>query len=150
MVYTSKNKLPQNKENKDYCFLAGSIDFSYNNWREIVMEEMKGFIHFFDPTRIDHNELNNSQMEEHIDWELNAMNLSDTILLNFLPDFKSPISLVELGLYVKSNKLIVVCPAQFYQKRYVKVLCEKYDTPFFDNLDKAIKYLTINKNLRSK
>ena len=45
MVYTSKNKLPQNKENKDYCFLAGSIDFSYNNWREIVMEEMKGFIH---------------------------------------------------------------------------------------------------------
>lgn len=142
MVYTSKNKLASKKESKDYCFLAGSIDFTLkDSWREKVIKEMGELVHFFDPTRTDHDELNDSQMKAHINWELDAMILADKILLNFLSDFKSPISLVELGLYVKSSKLIVVCPDQFYQKRYVEMLCKKYKTPFFNSLNEAIKYI---------
>ncbi|WP_452600169.1 nucleoside 2-deoxyribosyltransferase domain-containing protein, partial [Pontimicrobium sp. MEBiC01747] len=69
------------------------------NWREKVIREMGSQVHFFEPTRIEHNKFNDFQMKEHIEWELNALNLSDKILLNFLPDAKSPISLVELGWY---------------------------------------------------
>lgn len=142
MVYTSKIKLPLKEQDKKYYFLAGSIDYHLaGNWREKVISEMESQVHFFDPTRIEYNEFNNFQMKEHIKWELNALDLSDKILLNFLPNAKSPISLVELGLYVKTSKLIVVCPNQFYQKRYVYTICEKYNTPCFNDLDKAIKYL---------
>ena len=142
MIYTSKIKLPLKEQSRNYYFLAGSIDCHLGgNWREKVIKEMEHLGHFFDPTRIEHNEFNDFQMKEHIEWELNALDLSDTIILNFLPDAKSPISLVELGLYMKSSKLIVICPDQFYQKRYVKEICEKYNTPFFNTMAKAIQYL---------
>lgn len=142
MIYTSKIKLPLKDQDKKYYFLAGSINYHLSgNWRGKVTNEMEHLVHFFDPTRIEHNEFSDFQMKEHIEWELNALNLSDKIILNFLPDAKSPISLVELGLYMKSSKLVVVCPDQFYQKRYVKVICEKYNTPFFNTIDKAIQYL---------
>jgi len=142
MVYTSKNALPKKGKNEKYCFLAGSIDHNLlGNWRIKVVEEMKNESHFFNPTRIEHDKFNDSQMKKHIEWELDALELSDKILLNFLPSAKSPISLVELEIYVNTSKLLVVCPDQFYQKRYVKTICEKYNTPFFNNLDKAIKYL---------
>ncbi len=145
MIYTSNTELPEKEEGKDYCFLAGSIDLDLSgNWRKAVIEEINDSMHFFDPTRTDHNKLNDTQMKEHIKWELDALNLSDRILLNFLPNAKSPISLAELGMYVRSSKLMVVCPDQFYQRRYVGVLCDKYDTPFFDSLEEAVKHLKDN------
>jgi hypothetical protein len=63
-----------------------------------------------------------------------------------LPDSKSPISLVELGLYVQSSKLIVVCPKTFYQRRYIETLCNKYKTVLFDSLDEALNELKDNNN----
>lgn len=141
MVYTSKVELPL-KEGENYCFLAGSIDInSEGNWRAKVVNEMKDLWRFFNPTRLEHDTFSDSQMNTHIEWELDALELSDKILLNLLPNAKSPISLVELGLYVKTSKLIVVCPDQFYQKRYVNAICKKYNTPCFNDLDKAIKHL---------
>lgn len=142
MIYTTDIALPIKEESKGYYFLAGSIDLNLpNNWRKEVIEELEDSVHFFDPIRVNHEMLNNAQMREHIEWELDALSLSDKILLNFLPDSKSPISLVELGLYAKTDKLIVVCPDKFYLRRYVSVLCNKYNVPFFNSLDKAIQYL---------
>lgn len=77
-------------------------------------------------------------MKLHIQWELDTLSKADIILLNFLSDSKSPISLVELGLYVASNKLIIICPKEFYKSKYVYTLCEKYNTPIFDNINKAL------------
>lgn len=142
MIYTSKNILPLKEERKKYYFLAGSMDFNESNsWRQKIMQEMKHLVHFLDPTRIEHNDFSDSQMKEHIEWELDALNISDKIILNFKEDSKSPISLLELGMYVKSSKLVVVCPSKFYQRRYINVLCNKYNTPFFDSFDEAIEYL---------
>lgn len=142
MIYTSIEALPRKEKNSTYCFLAGSIDFdSSHSWREKVKKELKGTIRFFDPTRIEHNDFTDAQMKEHIEWELDALKLSDRILLNLLPESKSPISLVELGLYVQSDKLIVVCPKSFYKRRYIETICNKYDTVLFDNLDEAIEYI---------
>ena len=85
MIYTSKIKLPLKEQGKDYYFLAGSIDYHLSgNWREKVIKKMEHLAHFFDPTRIEHNEFNDFQMKEHIEWELNALKLSDKIILNFL------------------------------------------------------------------
>jgi hypothetical protein len=76
-----------------------------------------------------------------ISGELEALELADMIILNFLPEAKSPISLVELGLYMKSSKLIVVCPKEFYQYRYVSTICDKYNTPIYHNLKEVFKYV---------
>ncbi|WP_055447706.1 nucleoside 2-deoxyribosyltransferase domain-containing protein [Lacinutrix mariniflava] len=142
MIYTSKNILPLKEERKKYYFLAGSMDFNESNsWRQKIMQEMKHLVHFLDATRIEHNDFSDSQMKEHIEWELDALIISDKIILNFKEDSKSPISILELGMYVKSSKLVVVCPNKFYQRRYINVLCNKYNTPFFDSFDEAIEYL---------
>ena len=142
MIFTSKDILPLKEKNKSYYFLAGSMDFnSGDSWREKVVNELKESVCIFDPTRIEHNDFSDAQMKEHIEWELDALALSDRILLNLLPSSKSPISLVELGLYVESAKLIVVCPESFYQRRYIETICNKYDTVLFDNLDEGIEYI---------
>lgn len=139
MIITSEQKIPEKNSHEKYVFLAGSIDNRYfGNWRKETAKKLETKVNVFDPTNMKHDSLNDAEMKSHIIWELDALAIADKILLNFLPDSKSPISLVELGLYVASNKLIVVCPKEFYKSRYVFTLCEKYNTPIFENLNKAL------------
>ena len=108
MVFTSTEKLPNKENNKKYIFLAGSIDSNVSdNWRSQVITSNYNQNHFFDPTHKNYEYLNPVDMKAHIQWELDALAMSDKIILQFLPDALSPISLVELGLYVSSEKLIV-------------------------------------------
>lgn len=142
MVITSKGKLPIKNEDEIFCFLAGSIDFKEStSWRNTVINGSSKNTIFLDPTREDHDSLGNQEMINHIHWELEALELADIIILKFLPEAKSPISLVELGLYMKSNKLIVVCPQEFYQYRYVSIICDRYNTSIYHNLQEVFKYV---------
>lgn len=139
MIITSNQKLPEKNSAKAYVFLAGSIDKNNSsNWRKKVIKQLETKAHIFDPTNLNHDSLNNVEMKHHILWELKALEQADNILLNFLPNSKSPISLVELGMYVASNKLIVVCPKEFYKSKYVYTLCEKYNTPIFNTITEAL------------
>ncbi len=139
MVFTSEQQLPKKKSQYTYTFLAGSMDYKLTaQWREEVMHVLGKDTHFFDPTNKKHDTLTKKEMKNHIQWELDALLLSDSILLNFLPYALSPISLVELGLYVDSGKLIVICPKEFYKSEYVYTLCENYNTPIFENLTQAL------------
>lgn len=149
MIYTSELNLPTGAKTKERIFLAGSMGPDENGitWRDRFSEELKDVYDFLDPTCHNHDSLNEEGMKNHILWELNAMELADVIVLRFLPDAESPISLVELGLYTFTNKLIVVCPKEFYKYRYVRVLCEKYKTPFFSNLEDVITFLNIRKTI---
>ena len=142
MIFTSRDILSNLSVTKPTVFLAGSIDLELEgNWRNEIVEELKDDYHFFDPTRKEHNQMGNFEMQDHIKWELDALNMSNKILLNFLPDSKSPVSLIELGLYMMSSKLIVVCPKSFYKRRYIKTLCQKYNTELFRNLTEATFHL---------
>lgn len=67
--------------------------------------------------------------------------MSDLILMNFLEDAKSPISLVELGLNTMNKKIVVVCPVNFYKSQYIRTLCKYYGTPVFCDLEGAINYI---------
>ena len=141
-VLTAKDKLPVKNEDEAFCFLAGSIDFKEStSWRDLVVNKSSKNTIFFDPTREDHDVLGNQEMVCHIQWELEALELADMIILNFLPQAKSLISLVELGLYMKTSKLIVVCPKEFYQYRYVSTICDKYNAPIYHNLREVFKYV---------
>ncbi|TYA78616.1 nucleoside 2-deoxyribosyltransferase domain-containing protein [Seonamhaeicola marinus] len=140
MIYTPHNQIKAKETHKDYVFLAGSIDLNLDgNWREQVINLIGDKVHFIDPTISGHDAMNDLQMESHINWELDMLDLADKVFLNFLEESKSPISLVELGMYTRTSKLIVVCPNAFYKSRYIKTLCKKYKIPLFTTLDAAVR-----------
>ena len=47
----------------------------------------------------------------------------------------SPISLLELGAYAKSDRLIVCCPDGYHRQGNVQYVCQKYKIPFFKDFD---------------
>ena len=53
------------------------------------------------------------EMDYQVNWELEHLEDADYILMNILPDSKSPITLLELGLFARSGKLYVVCTEGF-------------------------------------
>jgi hypothetical protein len=66
---------------------------------------------------------------------------ADIILLYFDPNTKSPISLLELGLYARSKKLFVCCPDGFWRQGNVRVVCERYGVPYFTDKDAWMKVI---------
>lgn len=142
MVFTSRIEPRQKTKEKDFIFLAGSIDKkNETDWRINVINQLNQKFHIYDPRIANHSKLTDNEMKYHVEWELNALGSADRIILNFLPNAKSPISLLELGMYVRSKKLIVVCPTKFYKNQYVKTLCNKYNTPCFNKISDAIQLI---------
>ena len=48
---------------------------------------------------------------------------------------KSPISLLELGLYGPEGKMIVFCTENFYRSTNIKLTCQKYLIPLIQSTD---------------
>ncbi len=76
-----------------------------------------------------------------MEWELNALENADYIIMFFGKDSKSPISLLEMGLYAKSGKLLVICPDGFWRKGNVDITAEKYGVKQFDSIENVLDYL---------
>lgn len=77
--------------------------------------------------------IENDNFYEQVRWELQALDDSDLIAMYYDPNTTSPISLLELGLYARSNKLIVCCPEGFYRKGNVDIVCERYNIPVLES-----------------
>ena len=61
----------------------------------------------------------------------------------FTDTSKSPITLLEMGLYAKSKKLYVFCTDKFYRYDNVKLTCDKYNIPLINttNIEKIAEYI---------
>lgn len=125
--------------NKLKIFLGGTIDSGKSeDWQKKICKKYANDkqIIVFNPRRAewpsdsDHNEV-----IRQIKWEHKRMDESDYIVMNILPDSKSPISLMEIGMYCHSNKLLVFCTDKFYRYDNVKVVCEKYKIKLFETND---------------
>ena len=79
--------------------------------------------------------IDNKQFNEQVTWELKAQEDADIIIMNFCADTKSPITLLELGLFAKTGKVRVSCPDEFWRKGNVEMCCDRYNIPLYDNLD---------------
>lgn len=123
-------------------FLAGSIEMgNAENWQEKIVNTFKDKSYIFlNPRRDDwdsswEQKIENIEFKEQVKWELNALHSSDIIIMYFDPNTKSPISLLELGLYATSRKLIVCCPEGFWRKGNVDIVCEMYNIPTVQTID---------------
>jgi hypothetical protein len=123
-------------------FLAGSIEMGVaENWQDRVGKLFKDLGYdVFNPRREEwdsswEQKFENPQFYQQVNWELNALESADLIIMYFDPSTKSPISLLELGLFARSGKLRVVCPDGFWRKGNVEITCNYYNIPLHNNLD---------------
>ena len=126
-------------------FLAGSIEMgAAEDWQSVIPNHFKSDdITFFNPRRDDwdsswEQKETNDEFNKQVNWELNKLNVSDIIFMYFSPETKSPISLLELGLYAADDKMIVCCPDGFWRKGNVSIVCNRYNIPMFNSLEDAI------------
>lgn len=124
-------------------FLAGSIEMgAAENWQVKIEKTLENdSVTIFNPRRDDWDSSwshHSEQFSHQVNWELNALDDSDIIFMYFSPETKSPISLLELGLHAKSEKMIVVCPDGFWRKGNVAVVCARHNIPMFNTLDEGI------------
>lgn len=127
-------------------FLAGSIEMGVaEDWQKRIENELQDYqgLMIFNPRRDDWDSSwkqtqSDEQFNYQVNWELNHLDEVDVIFMYFSPGTKSPISLLELGLYADSGKMIVCCPEDFWRKGNVDVVCTRFDIPLFNDLESAI------------
>lgn len=138
---------PNKAKTEVRIFLAGSIEMGAAvDWQDKVIN---GLINVDDllllnPRRSDWDSsweqtIENKQFYEQVTWELGMLHNADIIVIYFDPNTMSPISLLELGLYAASGKLIVCCPPGFWRKGNVDIVCEMYDVEVYEDLDAMIE-----------
>ena len=80
-----------------------------------------------------------SDFEHQVNWELEHLEKADLIIMNILASSKSPITLLEMGLFMRSGKLRVICEPGFYRYDNVRLTCARYGVPLYQNMDDFLK-----------
>ena len=123
-------------------FLAGTIDNGKSiDWQLEMEDILKDYnVTLLNPRRDSWNP-SRAEMVKQINWEMNNLDKCDIIFMNILEESLSPITLLELGLYANSGKMIVSCHEEFWRKINVDVVCDRFNIPRYDNFDDAITKL---------
>jgi Nucleoside 2-deoxyribosyltransferase like len=144
-------RAPENTEDIDSAvktiFLAGSIEMDKAiDWQKQCEEELKEKYIIFNPRRTSWDSswkqtIDNPQFLEQVNWELDCLEKADIVIMFFANNTMSPISLLEFGLYAKSNKMKVVVEKDFWRKGNIDIVCKKYDIEQFEMLEELISSL---------
>jgi hypothetical protein len=127
-------------------FLAGSIEMGKaEDWQKTIENTFVGIedITLLNPRRDDwdsswEQKESNPEFNKQVNWEMNMLERANIIFMYFSPETKSPISLLELGMHARENKMIVCCPEGFWRKGNVDIVCIRNGISLYDNMEKAI------------
>jgi len=140
-------------------FLAGTIDMGNSeDWQYQFVEWLKNVefdeniwnikqIVVYNPRRIEGfgpNEI----LDYQINWELDKITKVNYVIMNFLPNSKSPVTMIEFGLLVGSDiqKLHVICPEDFYRYDNIRVTYNRFSNHnmvrkhMYKNMEEFKKY----------
>lgn len=136
-------------------FLGGSIDMgAAENWQERLAKDLSDYsdddLVLLNPRRDDwdsswvQDPTPGTQFHEQVSWELDAQENADACIYYFAADSKSPITLLELGLFHEGS--VVCCPKEFYRYGNVKMICERYGVHMVESYNELLEILraTIN------
>jgi len=137
-------------------FLAGSIEMgTAEQWQKRVLEEFEGYdVHVFNPRRDDwdsswEQRASNPDFREQVEWELQALDDSNLVIFYFSPGTRSPVTLLELGLFAHEN-IFVCCPDGYWRKGNVEIVMSWYRRSgvvkgrsgrLFDDLDVMLDHI---------
>ena len=158
---------PEKSDNSELCilgnnpvsiFLAGTIDNGdSDDWqseliRTVKEVELRRPVKVYNPRREEWPSADNHrEIGKQIEWELYHLERADLIVMNILANSKSPISLMELGLFAKEGRLMVFCPKTFYRYDNVSTVCKRYGIPLYNTnnipyiAEKVCNYVGIDK-----
>lgn len=129
-------------------FLAGTIDMGNSeNWQATTIQYFEeSSVNILNPRRLSWDsswkqEAENPEFKQQVNWELDALEKADIIMMNFLPTSQSPITLLELGLFAASGKLLVCCPRSFWRFGNVQIICQNYQIPHFEDFQSLLTSL---------
>ena len=128
-------------------FLAGTIDMGNSrDWQMEIYETFSGIdgrYILYNPRQENWDATRPGEMDYQVRWELDHLENADMVIMYILGTSKSPISLLEMGLHAKSDKMHVICEKDFYRYDNVRITCEYYGVPLYDDLDSFLENLTI-------
>ena len=134
-------------------FLGGSIDMgSAEGWQERLTQDLSDYadedLILLNPRRDDwdsswkQDPTPGTQFYEQVEWELDQQEGACACVYYFAPGSKSPITLLELGLFIHSQTpIIVCCPKEFYRYGNVKMVCDKYGVPMVETYENLVTSL---------
>jgi hypothetical protein len=146
-IYKAPEPIENRTKTLKSVFLAGSIEMDKAiDWQKQCEQELSTTYNVFNPRRTSWDsswkqDISNPTFKEQVTWELKSLEEADHIIMFFSGNTKSPISLLEFGLYAKSNKLLVVCESDFWRKGNVDVVCELYNVQQFKALNEVLEFL---------
>ena len=110
-------------------FLAGTIEMGQSrDWQQETVEALEDMdVLLLNPRRDDFDpnaeqSIQDDYFRGQVKWELKALEDADAILLYFISTTKSPISLLELGLFGRTGKLVVCCEEGYWRKGNVDIV----------------------------
>ena len=145
-IYKAPEEIPL-QNNVKTIFLAGSIEMDKAvNWQKHCEELLEDDYVIFNPRRNEWDSswsqtIENNNFTEQVNWELNALEKADIIIMYFANNTMSPISLLEFGLYAQSNKMKVVVEENFWRKGNIDIVCKRYKVEQFKTLEQLIESL---------
>jgi len=142
-IYKAPEKYPS--DNKFTIFFGGSIDQGVaKEWQSELTEKLSSYnfdIRILNPRRDDFDAtqkqtIDNPYFKEQVTWELDGLDRSDLIVMFLQEDTLSPISMMEIGLYINTldwnKQMIICCPPKFWRRGNIEVLVDRF--PFHSKL----------------
>ena len=86
-----------------------------------------------------------------VEWELQSLEQATVICFFFDKNTMSPVTMMELGLWAHSKKIVVCCDRGFWKGGNVEIVCKRYEIPFattFADLVPKIKTMLHEKGMR--
>lgn len=145
-VIKAPESISKNFKTQKLVFLAGSIEMGLaEDWQSRVGSYFKDLAAYtlLNPRRDDWDSswvqaFENPNFYQQVNWELRGLERADKIIWYVSPDTKAPISLLELGLFAASGKVLLCCPTGFWRKGNVDIVCERYHIPVYEKLDELL------------
>lgn len=139
-LYNSPESYPT-EDGKLSIFLAGSIENGKaDDWQSLLIDKLKPYdVNILNPRRPDWNpdakqSIDDPYFNEQVNWELDALDSATLIVMYFDPNTKSPISLLELGLFA-NQPIVVCCPDGYWRKGNVEIVCKRNGIPLTGDID---------------
>lgn len=97
-------------------FLAGSITGAWN-WQQVAKDKLLDKFHILNPRRESFDKSNLDVEREQIEWEHEYLEYTHNILFYFSNETLAPITLLEYGCYLASDKKLFVCVHPEYKRK---------------------------------
>jgi hypothetical protein len=147
---------PEAPKYRDYSvFLAGSIEMGravqWQNCMAALLSTLPITVNnprrgHWDPSAT--QEAKNDSFRHQVEWELSALERADVICFFFDVNTKSPVTMLELGLWAQSGKVVVCCNKRFWRAGNVHLVCERYGISFVETFEELVP--AVRSMLRAK